>query len=126
MTGLPTTVTVQGGAPQSGIVNLRFEDCQFHSSSVIKLKDFLSKKGLIETLGIVNCTFQDSVTDFKRTIEGVQFSSKMRKLTLANIVFDEEAHGKSLGRMLSDSKTMRELDISSCEFQHPKSFFDCC
>lgn len=50
----------------------------------------------------------------------------MRKLTLSSVTFDEEAHGKSLGRMLSDSKSMRELDIQNCDFQHPKSFFDCC
>lgn len=36
--------------------------------------------------------------------------------------FDEEFHGKSISRMLSDSKSIRELDIFLCEFIHPKSF----
>ena len=42
------------------------------------------------------------------------------------MIFDDESHGKSLGRCLSESKTVRELDINNCEFQHPKRFFDMC
>ena len=42
------------------------------------------------------------------------------------MIFDDEAHGKAMGRMLTDSKSIRELDISNCDFQHPKCFFDMC
>jgi Ran GTPase-activating protein (RanGAP) involved in mRNA processing and transport len=47
-------------------------------------------------------------------------------VTIQGMTFDEEAYGKAVGRMLNDSKTIRELDISNCEFVHPKCFFDMC
>ena len=40
--------------------------------------------------------------------------------------FDEEVYGKSIGRALTDSRSIRELDISHVIFEHPKSFYDVC
>ena len=95
----------------SGIINLRFEDTEITTGAVIRLKEFLSKKLLLETLSFVNVTFTDSVQDFKKIMEGIQFNQKIRKLTFQGMIFDDESHGKSLGRCLSESKTIRELDI---------------
>lgn len=36
--------------------------------------------------------------------------------------FEEESHGRAISKMLSDSKSIIELDIFLCEFIHPKSF----
>jgi hypothetical protein len=38
--------------------------------------------------------------------------------------FDEESHGKIIGKMLSDCKTMREFEINFCDMVHPKCFWD--
>ena len=40
--------------------------------------------------------------------------------------FDEEVFGKAIGRALTDSRSIRELDISHVVFDHPKSFYDLC
>jgi hypothetical protein len=45
---------------------------------------------------------------------------------LTGLYFDHEFQGKSVGRMLSDSRSLRELEISGCEFIHPKAFYDMC
>ena len=37
--------------------------------------------------------------------------------------FDEELHGTSIGRILSDSRTVRELDITHIVFDY-KTFYD--
>ena len=42
------------------------------------------------------------------------------------MIFDEEIFGKSIGRTLTDSRSIRELDISHVVFDHPKSFYDVC
>ena len=42
------------------------------------------------------------------------------------MVFDEEVYGKAIGRALTDSRSLRELDISHVTFEHPKSFYDVC
>ena len=42
------------------------------------------------------------------------------------MTFDEEIYGKAVGRALTDSRTVRELDISSITFDHPKCFYDLC
>ena len=39
--------------------------------------------------------------------------------------FDEEVHGTSIGRVLSDSRTIRELDVSHIVFDY-KCFYDMC
>jgi len=40
--------------------------------------------------------------------------------------FDEEVYGKAIGRCLTDSRSIRELDITYVEFDHPKCFYDVC
>ena len=42
------------------------------------------------------------------------------------MVFDEEVYGKAIGRALTDSRSLRELDVSHVTFEHPKSFYDLC
>ena len=42
------------------------------------------------------------------------------------MVFDEAIYGKSIGRALTDSRTIRELDVSHVIFEHPKCFYDVC
>ena len=79
---------------------------------------------MIETFSLFNVEFQDVTSDFKRILEGLQCSSKIRKVTFGGMVFEHDSHGKGLGRMLLDSKTIREIEFINCEFLHPKSFFD--
>jgi len=38
---------------------------------------------------------------------------------------DEEIHGTSIGRILSDSRSIRELDVSNVVFDY-KCFYDMC
>jgi hypothetical protein len=38
---------------------------------VSRIKEFLSKKPLIETVALINVEFQDSVSDFKKFMEGI-------------------------------------------------------
>lgn len=59
-------------------------------------------------------------------MEAVQYNTKLKKLTLSFMQFDQEAHGKILSKMLNDSKSLRELDINFCEFIHPKCFYEMC
>jgi hypothetical protein len=59
-------------------------------------------------------------------MEGVQCSHKIRKAGVIGMLFDEEQYGKTLYHCLSDSRQLREFDVSNCEFFHPKSFFDMC
>ena len=40
--------------------------------------------------------------------------------------FEDEVQGKSIGRALAESRSIKELDISSVVFDHPKSFYDVC
>ena len=47
-------------------------------------------------------------------------------MTFQHMVFDEEVFGKAIGRALTDSRSLRELDISYVTFEHPKSFYDVC
>lgn len=39
--------------------------------------------------------------------------------------FDEEVHGTSVGRILSDSRTIRELDVTQVVFDY-RTFYDMC
>lgn len=80
------------------------------------MKKFLEEKNLIETLGFIHIEVQDQIVDMKRLMESVQFSPSIKKLTLEGFTFDQEAHGKSISRMLSESKTLKELEIIDCYF----------
>lgn len=42
------------------------------------------------------------------------------------MVLDNESHGKAIATMLCESRSLKEIDLSKCEFYHPKSFFDFC
>lgn len=50
MGGLSGKVLAPVLPPSSGIVNLRFEDCHFHSKAVAVMKQFFQTKHLIETV----------------------------------------------------------------------------
>ena len=39
--------------------------------------------------------------------------------------FDEEMHGSSVGRILSDSRSVRELDMTHVVFDY-RTFYDMC
>jgi hypothetical protein len=77
----------------------------------------------LETLGFAKVSFED-MFDFKKIMEGIQNNNKIGKILFSNMIFDEELHGKSVGRVLTDSRTMRELDLQYISFDHPKCFYD--
>lgn len=78
---------------------------------------------IIETLGLVKVAFED-VFDFRKVLEGVALNPKLNKITFANSVYDEEFYGKSIARMLMDTKSIKELDLSYLTFEHPKCFYE--
>lgn len=108
---------------KGGIVNLRFEETRLNRKAAHSLSEFLKKKPILETLGLVKVTFEDAY-DFKKIVEGVQLNSKMKKILFSNSVFDEELYGKSIARLLIDSRSLKELDLSYMSYDHPKCFYD--
>ena len=80
---------------------------------------------MLESIAFIGIKFEDNV-DFKRVLEGVEKNRKLIKLSLQNIVFNEELFGKSIGRTLTENRFIRELDMSYCVFEHPKCFYDIC
>lgn len=82
-------------------------------------------KQILVTLSFVKCSFED-IVDFKKVMEGVQLNTKLNKLVFMHMNFDDEVYGKSIGRTLMDSRSLRELDISHVLFEHPKCFYDVC
>ena len=93
------------------LVNLRFEECRITRKAANTLAEFLKKKNILETLGMVKVTFED-VFDFKKILEGVQQNTKLTKILFSNMVFDEELFGKSIARALIDSRSLKEIDLS--------------
>ena len=89
------------------------------------LHEFLKTKSILETIGLVGVTFEDKI-DFKKITEAMQISPKLQKITFKDLNFDEEIYGKAIGRALTDSRSIRELDISNVTFEHPKCFYDLC
>ena len=79
----------------------------------------------METLGLCRVTFEDN-TDFKKIMDSIQQNGKLNKLTVQHFEFDEESYAKSLGKVLTNSRSVKEVDISNVEFTHPKSFYDVC
>lgn len=71
MKGLDTTQAQLTSNSLSGVINLRFEDILLQTGAVNRIKEFLSKKPFIETVALVNVEFQDSVSDFKKFMEGI-------------------------------------------------------
>jgi hypothetical protein len=59
-------------------------------------------------------------------MEGLYKSERMRKVGVLGMSFDEDAYGKILCHLLNDCMQLKEFDLSQCEFQHPKCFFDMC
>jgi hypothetical protein len=104
---------------------LRFEECRISRKAAANLSEFLKKHEIIETLGLVKTTFEDNL-DFKRVMEGVQANGKLSKLLFSNSVFNEELFGKAIARALTDSKSLKELDLSYVAYEHPKCFYDIC
>lgn len=64
------------------------------------------------------------MADFRLLVEGFNFSMKLKKIGITNHTFDEEAHGQILRHLLLDNRNLREFELSTCEFVHPKCFFD--
>jgi hypothetical protein len=110
--GLSDTAPQAQQTPNSGIINLRFEECIFVSKAVQQLKQFLSHKQLLETLCIQKVEFQEPVADFRTLVEGLQFSQKIRKVGIFGMLFDEEPYGKILNHLLCDCRQLREFDAS--------------
>jgi hypothetical protein len=108
---------------KNSIVNLRFEETRLSRKAANNLSEFLKKKPILETLGLVKVTFED-VFDFKKILEGVQLNTKLSKILFSNSVFDEELYGKSIARALIDSRSIKELDLSYVSYDHPKCFYD--
>jgi hypothetical protein len=54
------------------------------------MKEFLSKKNLIETLVISKVEFQNPIQDFKELVGGIQANKKLRKVGFTAMYFDEE------------------------------------
>jgi len=77
---------------------------------------------MIETLGLIRVTFED-VHDFKKITEGMKLNNKLLKISFQHMNLDEEIHGTSIGRVLSDSRTIRELDMTHICFDY-RSFYD--
>ena len=77
---------------------------------------------MIETLGLIRVSFED-VHDFKKITEGMKLNNKLLKVSFQNMNLDEEIHGTSIGRVLSDSRTIRELDMTHIVFDY-RSFYD--
>ena len=113
-----------GSAAKSGIVNLRFEECKFSRKAAALLSEWLKSKALIETMGLVKVSFED-VCDFKKITEGVKLNQKISKLSFQSMNLEEEVHGTAIGRVLSDSRTIRELDMTHIVFDY-RTFYDMC
>lgn len=57
-------------ADDLGIVNLRFEECRILKKGVLRLIEFCKTTEIIESLGLVKVTFDDT-KDFKTLVESV-------------------------------------------------------
>jgi len=55
---------------ETGIVNLRFEECRISRKAAQSLHDWLRKKTILETIGFAKITFED-IFDFKKIMEGI-------------------------------------------------------
>lgn len=97
--------------PKAGILNLRFEECKIQKKAASILSEWLKEKAMISTIGLIRVTFEDA-HDFKKITEGVRLNSKLLKISFHGMNFDEEIHGTAIGRILNDSRTIRELDMT--------------
>ena len=41
-------------------------------------------------------------------------------------VLDNESYGSILGNTIISARNLRDIDLSQCEFYHPKCFYDLC
>ena len=103
---------------------MRFEECKFTRKAAAILSEWLKTKALIETICLLKVTFED-IIDFKKITEGMKLNQKLLKLSFQYMNFDEEVHGTSIGRVLSDSRSIRELDITHIVFDY-RTFYDMC
>ena len=79
---------------------------------------------MIQSLGLIHVSFEDQ-HDFKKITEGIKLNSKLLKVSFHDMNFDEEIHGSAIGRILNDSRTIRELDMTNIVFDY-RSFYDMC
>ncbi len=49
----------------------------------------------------------------------------MLKISFQQMNLEEEVHGTAIGRVLSDSRTIRELDMTHIVFDY-RTFYDMC
>lgn len=126
MLGLPPSMPEPNSNAISGIKHLHFFDVEIDFAGVSRLRDFLIKKPLIETIGFHNVKLSNAVNDFKKLMEGIRMAAKMRKVTLGGFRFDQDVYGKVLGGLLTDGKQIKELELVKCGFEHNKFFFDMC
>lgn len=122
-TGASAAALVPAGG-RASIVNLRFEDCKFTRKAAAILSEWLKSKAQIETISLMKVAFED-IIDFKKVTEGMKLNTKLLKLSFQYMNFDEEMHGTSVGRVLADSRSVRELDVTHVTFDY-RTFYDMC
>ena len=106
------------------IVNLRFEDCRLVRKAAQVLSEWLKHKSILDTIAFSKVAFED-IIDFKKISEGIKLNARLTKVGFSQMNFDEEVHGNSIGRVLSDSRTIRELDVKDIVFDY-RTFYDMC
>lgn len=79
--------------------NLRIEDTKLSKRTVHTLASWLKTKHMIVSFGINKVKFEEP-NDFKVLMEALQLSAALQKLTIQNMVFNLEIHGKSVGNTL--------------------------
>ena len=110
-------------AKDQGIVNLRFEECRLLKKAVPRLIEFCKTTDIIESLGLVKTTFDDT-QDFKRLVEAVQLNTKIKQFAVNYAEFDEDFYGKTLAKCVLESSSLRELDLSFTHFREHTSFYE--
>lgn len=88
MLGMPPIMPDPNSNSFSGIKHLNFYDTELDTMGVTRLRDFLIKKPLIETIGFHNMRLQNKTNDFKKLMEGVRMGAKIRKISLGGFNFD--------------------------------------
>lgn len=59
-------------------------------------------------------------------MDAVRSNPDITKFHFGDFNCDADYHGKYLGKVIMDSKSLTELEINACTFLHPKAFFEMC
>lgn len=55
----------------------------------------------------------------------MKLNTRLTKIGFSNMNFDEEIHGSAVGRIISESRAIRELDVKDIVFDY-RTFYDMC